>query len=133
MRRAIKSSGSAFNVQALAFIAALTVPSSGFRSNRRAAERNLYRRVASLFELGILTWIRKILVVDERLSVGAASFQKKCLGKIEDVTRNGRRVLLVTNNLKIVRILCKCAVLIVAGRISRIVSADEVVARDEGM
>jgi len=75
----------------------------------------------------------EILIVDEVLSVGDASFQKKCLGKMDDVTRSGRTVLLVTHNLGIVKTLCKRAVLIEAGQISGIGPADEVVAQYEKM
>lgn len=49
----------------------------------------------------------EILVVDEVLAVGDAEFQKKCLGKMEDVTRNeGRTVLFVSHNMGVVRQLC---------------------------
>jgi len=75
----------------------------------------------------------EILIVDEVLSVGDASFQKKCLGKMDEVTRSGRTVLLVTHNLGIVKTLCKRAVLIEAGQINGIGPADEVVARYETM
>jgi len=52
----------------------------------------------------------EILVVDEVLAVGDASFQKKCLGKMEDVAdREGRTVLFVSHNLEAIRRLCdKC-------------------------
>src|ERR1041384_58850 len=46
----------------------------------------------------------EILIVDEVLSVGDASFQRKCLGKMDDVTRTGRTVLLVTHSLSMVRL-----------------------------
>lgn len=47
-----------------------------------------------------------ILIVDEVLSVGDAVFQKKCLGKIGDVSRGGRTVFFVSHNLGAVRQLC---------------------------
>jgi lipopolysaccharide transport system ATP-binding protein len=54
----------------------------------------------------------EILVVDEVLAVGDAEFQKKCLGKMEDVSRSGRTILFVSHNLGAVRSLCrKCALL----------------------
>ena len=68
----------------------------------------------------------EILIVDEVLSVGDASFQKKCLGKMDDVTRTGRTVLLVTHNLGMVRMHCKRAILFNHGRIARIGPAEEV-------
>lgn len=48
----------------------------------------------------------EILIVDEVLAVGDASFQKKCLGKMEDVGRQGRTVLFVSHNIAAVRNLC---------------------------
>ncbi len=54
----------------------------------------------------------EILVVDEVLAVGDAEFQKKCLSKMEDVSRSGRTVLFVSHNMEAVRSLCpKCIVL----------------------
>lgn len=48
----------------------------------------------------------EILVVDEVLAVGDFSFQKKCLGKMDDVTKQGRTVLFVSHNLSSVQNLC---------------------------
>ena len=55
----------------------------------------------------------EILVVDEVLAVGDAEFQKKCLGKMEEVSRSqGRTVLFVSHNLQAIRNLCnRCLVL----------------------
>ena len=58
-----------------------------------------------------------ILVVDEVLSVGDAEFQKKCLGKMGDVSRHGRTVLFVSHNLDAVRNLCRSAILLQAGEL----------------
>lgn len=54
-----------------------------------------------------------ILIIDEVLAVGDAEFQKKCLGKMEEVTsKEGRTVLFVSHNLEAVRRLCgRCIVL----------------------
>ena len=52
----------------------------------------------------------EILIVDEVLSVGDAGFQKKCLGKMEDVAGRGRTVLFVSHNMAAVRSLCRTAV-----------------------
>jgi lipopolysaccharide transport system ATP-binding protein len=49
----------------------------------------------------------EILIIDEVLSVGDAEFQKKCLGKMEDVSRNGRTVLFVSHNMTAVQNLCQ--------------------------
>jgi lipopolysaccharide transport system ATP-binding protein len=49
----------------------------------------------------------EILIVDEVLAVGDAEFQKKCLGKMEDVSKNeGRTVLFVSHNMGAIRTLC---------------------------
>jgi len=57
----------------------------------------------------------EILIVDEVLAVGDAQFQKKCLGKMEDVGKEGRTVLFVSHNLASLSKLCSKAVLLVNG------------------
>ena len=52
----------------------------------------------------------EILVVDEVLSVGDAAFQKKCLGKMQDISAGGRTVLFVSHNMTAVRELCNRAI-----------------------
>jgi lipopolysaccharide transport system ATP-binding protein len=69
----------------------------------------------------------EILIVDEVLAVGDASFQKKCLGKMDAVTRSGRTVLLVTHGLGMVTQLCRRAILFSGGRIIKIGPAGEVI------
>src|SRR5438045_4460620 len=60
----------------------------------------------------------EILIVDEVLSVGDAEFQKKCLGKMDEVSRReGRTVLFVSHNLQAVRRLCSSTILLTAGRV----------------
>ncbi len=55
----------------------------------------------------------EILIVDEVLAVGDAEFQKKAIGKMQDVSRNyGRTVLFVSHNLGSVKTLCKNCVLL---------------------
>jgi lipopolysaccharide transport system ATP-binding protein len=54
----------------------------------------------------------EILIVDEVLAVGDAEFQKKCLGKMEDVVGHGRTVLFVSHNMAAVTSLCSRAVLL---------------------
>ena len=49
----------------------------------------------------------EILIVDEVLAVGDAQFQKKCLGKMEEVGQEGRTVLFVSHNMAAIRALCK--------------------------
>lgn len=48
----------------------------------------------------------EILIVDEVLAVGDAAFQKKCLGKMDEVSKGGRTILFVSHNLNIVQNLC---------------------------
>jgi lipopolysaccharide transport system ATP-binding protein len=58
-----------------------------------------------------------ILLVDEVLAVGDVLFQKKCIGKIEDVARAGRTVLFVSHNMAAVRSLCRTGLLLNEGRV----------------
>ncbi|MCA1581402.1 MAG: polysaccharide ABC transporter ATP-binding protein [Acidobacteria bacterium] len=57
----------------------------------------------------------EILLVDEVLAVGDVAFQKKCLGKMEDVAKLGRTVLLVSHNMAAVRSLCTRGIVLDAG------------------
>jgi lipopolysaccharide transport system ATP-binding protein len=59
----------------------------------------------------------EVLIVDEVLSVGDVAFQKKCLGKMEKVSRTGRTVLFVSHNMQSIGDLCTDAILIDYGRI----------------
>jgi len=59
----------------------------------------------------------EILLVDEVLAVGDINFQKKCLGKMGDVARAGRTVLLVSHQLNQIRRLCQRVIWIDAGQI----------------
>jgi len=58
----------------------------------------------------------EILIVDEVLAVGDAGFQKKCLGKMEDATKEGRTVLIGSHNMPLVLNLCPRAILLDKGR-----------------
>ena len=60
----------------------------------------------------------EILVIDEVLAVGDASFQKKCLGRIGEVARGGRTVLFVSHDLQAVSRLCQRGVLLADGRVT---------------
>ncbi len=63
----------------------------------------------------------EILIVDEVLAVGDAAFQKKCLGKMQDVARSeGRTVLFVSHNLPSVRQLCRTGIFLASGRVEAI-------------
>lgn len=58
----------------------------------------------------------EILIIDEVLAVGDAEFQKKCLGKMEDVTGAGRTVLFVSHNMGAVRNLCQTGIVLQNGQ-----------------
>lgn len=60
----------------------------------------------------------EILIVDEVLAVGDAQFQKKCLGKMEDVSKNeGRTIIIVSHNLGVVSQLCENAIVMQNGKL----------------
>ena len=59
----------------------------------------------------------EILLVDEVLAVGDMAFQKKCLGKMQDVSRGGRAVVFISHNMAAVSALCTRAMVIDGGRI----------------
>ena len=71
----------------------------------------------------------EILIVDEVLAVGDIEFQKKAIGKMQDVSQGeGRTVLFVSHNMKSVKSLCTRAVLLEKGRVSMSGNTDEVIA-----
>lgn len=59
----------------------------------------------------------EILIIDEVLAVGDAKFQKKCLGKMDEVGRSGRTVIFVSHNMTAVSKLCNKAVLLSQGQV----------------
>lgn len=59
----------------------------------------------------------EILIADEVLAVGDSAFQKKCLGKMESVARQGRTVIFVSHNLAAVRSLCTRGILLREGTV----------------
>jgi lipopolysaccharide transport system ATP-binding protein len=60
----------------------------------------------------------EILVIDEVLAVGDVEFQKKCLRKMEDVSKSGRTILFVSHNMAAVDSLCGKAILLNGGSIA---------------
>lgn len=63
----------------------------------------------------------EILIVDEVLAVGDAEFQKKCLGKMNDVSKGeGRTVLFVSHNMAAVKSLCNRGILLENGAVKKI-------------
>lgn len=68
-----------------------------------------------------------ILMVDEVLSVGDAAFQKKCLGKMGDVAKEGRTVLFVSHNMTAISQLCSQCILLNQGEVINYASTEEVI------
>jgi lipopolysaccharide transport system ATP-binding protein len=60
----------------------------------------------------------EILIVDEVLAVGDEAFQEKCLGKMEDVTKQGRTLLFVSHNMASVNNLCKRTIVMEEGSVA---------------
>jgi lipopolysaccharide transport system ATP-binding protein len=72
----------------------------------------------------------EILIVDEVLAVGDAEFQKKCLGKMKDVSVNdGRTVLFVSHNMGAIRTLCTQAILMQYGKLDMMGQTNEAIDR----
>ena len=69
-----------------------------------------------------------ILLVDEVLAVGDAAFQKKCLGKMADVTKEGRTILFVSHNMGAVENLCPESFLLDDGHLLKCGTSQEVIA-----
>jgi lipopolysaccharide transport system ATP-binding protein len=60
----------------------------------------------------------EILVVDEVLAVGDMAFQKKCLGKMNDVSRSGRTILFVSHNISAIEHLCRRGIVLIEGKLA---------------
>jgi lipopolysaccharide transport system ATP-binding protein len=68
----------------------------------------------------------QILIVDEVLAVGDAAFQKKCLGKMDDVVKQGgRTILFVSHSMDAIAALCSSVHLVQAGRISEKMNTED--------
>lgn len=68
-----------------------------------------------------------ILIVDEVLAVGDAAFQKKCLGKMKDVGKEGRTVLFVSHNMGAISEFCNRAILLGGGKVMADGSPSEII------
>src|SRR5580693_5675721 len=73
--------------------------------------------------------VSEILLVDEVLAVGDASFQKKCIGRMNEVAHEGRTVLFVSHNMAAVRTLCSRGICLEQGRISSAGDIEQVLFR----
>ncbi len=71
----------------------------------------------------------EILIIDEVLAVGDAEFQKKCLGKMQDVAGQGRTVLFVSHNLGTIASLCTKGILLEQGKVTYIGSTKEAISQ----
>ena len=69
----------------------------------------------------------EVLLIDEVLAVGDAEFQKKCLGKMDEVSKQGRTILFVSHNFEAVKNLCSKAILLKDGRIEKSGYPNEVI------
>lgn len=70
----------------------------------------------------------EILVVDEVLAVGDAEFQRKAIGKMQDISRQGgRTVLFVSHDMRAISLLCKRSILLNQGSILRIAPTAEII------
>lgn len=69
----------------------------------------------------------EILIIDEVLAVGDAEFQKKCLGKMRDVSEQGRTVLFVSHNMTAVNSLCSNCIFLKNGQIVSIGGTEKIV------
>ncbi|QIL40680.1 ABC transporter ATP-binding protein [Pedobacter sp. HDW13] len=70
----------------------------------------------------------EILIVDEVLAVGDAEFQKKCLGKMDEVSKGeGRTVLFVSHNMLAIRSFCKKAIFLKNGRLEEVGNVTKIV------
>ena len=70
----------------------------------------------------------EILIVDEVLAVGDADFQKKCLGKMGDISAgNGRTVLFVSHNMSSIKSLCPKSILLGNGQMIGMDSSDKII------
>ncbi len=61
----------------------------------------------------------EILIVDEVLAVGDTAFQKKCIGKMEGVSRSGKTILFVSHNMAAIQALCTRAIILEKGRLTQ--------------
>ncbi len=69
----------------------------------------------------------EILIIDEVLAVGDAEFQKKCMGKMEDVSKSGRTILFVSHSMNAIQSLCKRGVFLEKGKNNPIEDINSVV------
>jgi lipopolysaccharide transport system ATP-binding protein len=69
----------------------------------------------------------EVLVIDEVLAVGDSEFQKKCMGKMDEVSKSGRTVIFVSHNMGVMQQLCKKIVLLNHGTLLEFDSSEKVI------
>ncbi|MBS1647828.1 MAG: ATP-binding cassette domain-containing protein [Bacteroidetes bacterium] len=69
----------------------------------------------------------EILIIDEVLAVGDAEFQKKCMGKMGEVSKSGRTILFVSHSMPSLQAICKKGLVLTKGETSGIISVNEAV------
>jgi ABC-type polysaccharide/polyol phosphate transport system ATPase subunit len=69
----------------------------------------------------------EILIIDEVLAVGDAEFQKKCMGKMEDVSKSGKTILFVSHNLVALNSLCRNSILLENGEVAMFSNTSKVI------
>lgn len=69
----------------------------------------------------------EILIIDEVLAVGDAEFQKKCIGKMEDVSKSGRTILFVSHQFSAIKKLCKHGIFLKNGMVEVEGNMDDVI------
>lgn len=71
----------------------------------------------------------EILIIDEVLAVGDSEFQKKCIGKMDDVSKSGRTVIFVSHNMGVMQQLCRKIALLNSGTLLDFDSSEKVIQR----
>jgi len=69
----------------------------------------------------------EVLIIDEVLAVGDAEFQKKCMGKMDEVSKSGRTILFVSHNMNAVNSLCSRCIHLQKGKISDIGKTEDII------
>ncbi len=69
----------------------------------------------------------EVLLIDEVLAVGDAAFQRKCLGKMDDVAKQGRTVVFVSHNMAAISTLCDRSVLLEGGEVAFVGATDKAI------
>jgi lipopolysaccharide transport system ATP-binding protein len=90
----------------------------------RSFSSGMYVRLA--FSIAIQT-DPDIMLLDEVLAVGDEHFQKKCMGKIEEIRKSGKTIIFVSHDLAAVKSLCKKSLLLRGGRVAAVGETEQVI------